>query len=387
MTGSRTAVAALIAVTAMAAASSVLAGCGSGSAPATAATASTLGAAITPVPLSQVRQDITRLYQRAPGIASYSVKDVEYTTATRDKVLGVCANGAAASDEDALESAKIMACAPLIYFLYSYGTRHPASGALGVANELYSYAVTHITGPVSTQQTLDKLLRSWGLPVTATAPAHLALTGTAKLVAALVTDARRAMNTSAGVHIDVTSRTSQAAGVQHASFDSGTSSAAETLTDGRASGRLRVTAQAVYFSGNRAGLVNFFGLAKQAAARVGGRWVTARAGTSQYTSLASGTLIASIPATILPASNAVTVTSTTAHGVPVYRLAWTSFIDNASTPIHETLDLAASGSHAPVSETSRSARSSQVDLFTQWGSAPTVLAPPDTVSFKAAVKR
>jgi hypothetical protein len=206
-------------------------------------------------------------------------------------------------------------------------------------------------------------------------------------VADLVAGARRAMQISAGVHIDVTSRAPAAASVQHASFDCGTSTAAETLTDGRAAGRLRVTVQAVYFTGNRAGLAEFFGLPKEAAARVGDRWVRARAGTSQYTSLAAGSLIASIPATILPASDSVTVTSTTAHGVPVYRLAWTSFIHNASTPIRETLDLAAAGDHAPVSETSTSAHSSQVDLFTHWGSAPEVTAPPDTIPFSAAFSR
>lgn len=78
---------------------------------------------------------------------------------------------------------------------------------------------------------------------------------------------------------------------------------------------------------------------------------------------------------------------TAAHGVPVYRLAWTSFIHNASTPIRETLDLAAAGDHAPVAETSKSARSSQVDLFTHWGSAPAVTAPPDTIPFSTAFSR
>lgn len=79
--------------------------------------------------------------------------------------------------------------------------------------------------------------------------------------------------------------------------------------------------------------------------------------------------------------------STTAHGVPVYRLAWTSFLHNAGTPIRETLDLAAAGDHAPVSETSKSARSSQVDLFMHWGSAPAVTAPPDSIPFSTAFSR
>jgi hypothetical protein len=95
-----------------------------------------------------------------------------------------------------------------------------------------------------------------------------------------------------------------------------------------------------------------------------------RAGTSQYTVFATGSLIASIPATILPSASEVTITPTTAAGVPVYRLRWKSFVGDASTPVTETLDLAASGDHAPVSETSVTAGGTQTDTFSQWNTPP-----------------
>ena len=36
-----------------------------------------------------------------------------------------------------------------------------------MAGELYAYAVTHISGPVDAETSLDELLHGWGLPVPA----------------------------------------------------------------------------------------------------------------------------------------------------------------------------------------------------------------------------
>jgi hypothetical protein len=91
---------------------------------------------------------------------------------------------------------------------------------------------------------------------------------------------------------------------------------------------------------------------------VGSRWVSAASTTRQYASLAFGSLIASIPAAILPASSDVTVTSTVADGALVYRLTWKNFVGDSAMPISETLDLAAMGDHFPISETSATATAS-----------------------------
>ena len=58
-----------------------------------------------------------------------------------------------------------MACAPLIYFFYSFGREQSVPGASRVADGLYSFAVTDVKGPIDPHAALDKVLTSWGIPV------------------------------------------------------------------------------------------------------------------------------------------------------------------------------------------------------------------------------
>jgi hypothetical protein len=106
---------------------------------------------------------IDDLYRRHPEIESFSVRDVQYNTITRDKVLETCRHGGAETDPAALESTKIAGCAPLIYFLYNYGKQSSVAESIDVAAKLYWYAVTNIQGPFDPKQSLVGLLRNWGV--------------------------------------------------------------------------------------------------------------------------------------------------------------------------------------------------------------------------------
>ena len=71
--------------------------------------------------------------------------------------------GTSAGSQDA-ETSQVIACAPLIFFLYSYGKQASVPAAVTAAGQLYWYAVTHITGPASAKTSLDEILQSWKLP-------------------------------------------------------------------------------------------------------------------------------------------------------------------------------------------------------------------------------
>ena len=112
---------------------------------------------------AEVQQSIDDLYRHHPSIESFTVRDVQYNTTTRDKVLETCHQGGAETDPAALESTKIAGCAPLIYFFYNYGQQSSVPESTDVAKKLYWYAVTNIQGPFDPKQPLVGLLRNWGV--------------------------------------------------------------------------------------------------------------------------------------------------------------------------------------------------------------------------------
>jgi len=112
---------------------------------------------------ADVQQAIANLYRDHPEIESFTVRDVQYNTTTRDKVLETCHQGGAETDPAALESTKIAGCAPLIYFFYNFGQQSSVTESTDVAQKLYWYAVTNIQGPFDPRQSLVGLLRNWGV--------------------------------------------------------------------------------------------------------------------------------------------------------------------------------------------------------------------------------
>jgi hypothetical protein len=151
-----------------------LAGCGgkSAQAPPPTATAakanpapelSVLASPAETVTFAEAEGAIDRLYRRRPGIRTYVVRDVEYSPATRNKVLDICHRGGLELNRAALESSRIAGCAPLIFFFYNYGRQKRAPDAVAAARKVYWYAVKNIDGPFDARATLDALLRTWAV--------------------------------------------------------------------------------------------------------------------------------------------------------------------------------------------------------------------------------
>jgi hypothetical protein len=120
-----------------------------------------LDASVQTTTFDQVKQAIDNLYRDHPGVSSYAAKGVTYTLETRDKVLKICHEGGLVASEAEREAQEVLACAPLIYFFYSYGQESGVPASVDVARQLYWYTVGNHPGESS--RVLIELLRGWGI--------------------------------------------------------------------------------------------------------------------------------------------------------------------------------------------------------------------------------
>jgi hypothetical protein len=139
-----------------------LAACGTHRTKTTTGT-SILGGDVQPVSFAQVRSAVDALYRSDHGMSTFTVRSVAYTPATRDTVLAVCRRGGASSTARELESSRVAACAPLIFFYYRYGRHASSPDAIDLARKLYWYAATNVKGPFDAKRSLAALLSGWGV--------------------------------------------------------------------------------------------------------------------------------------------------------------------------------------------------------------------------------
>lgn len=331
------------------------------------------------VSLRQVDQAIDSLYRSHPGISSFAAQDVQYTTQSRDTVLRACTSGAAGTDAQTAESSQVIACAPLIFFLYSYGRQASVPSAQAAAGQLYWYAVTHISGPVSARTSLNALLHSWKLPVPGLTPAQ----ASHALAASVVTAAGESILARKSVRIVITGRkTGSPAIAEQIVADIGTATGVESIRSGPATATIRVTSAGAYFTGSPAGLTTFIGLSAAAARRAQARWVAIKAGTTEYQDLAAEDTIAALPASILPATGITPrLRTATRSGQQVYVLDWTTTASGSSSKLSERLILAATTQALPISETTTASGDSQTVMLGRWGEHVTVPVPASALPY------
>jgi len=354
-----------------------LAGCASGSGGAPAAPGNVFTTQHR-VSLQQLNSEVAALYSGHPGLASFDVQDVAYSTKSRQAVLRECTTpGATAGSQDS-ETGQVVACAPLIFYYYSYGKQASVPAAVTVAGDLYWYAVDHVTGPVSAQASLNELLQGWKLPVPGLTPAQQRTV----IATSVLTAADDTMLTERGVHMVITDQVAGSAWPQQITADMGTGAGTEVIEHGPATATIRVTRQAAYFSGSKAGLTSYIGLPAGTAARIGAQWVVIAAGTSEYQDLAAENTLSALPSSVLPAASEVSQVSTTvAGGQKVYVLDWTTTASGSATPVSVRLTLTATPKVLPVSETLTTKGESKAVTFSNWGGAFTVRAPAKSVPY------
>jgi hypothetical protein len=326
-----------------------------------------------------VERAIGTLSRSHPGIGSFAVEDVQYTTQSRNAVLRDCTSGEAGVSSQTAESSQVIACAPLIFFLYSYGQKASVPAAVDAAGQLYWYAVTHITGQISARTSLNELLHSWKLPVPGLTPAQAKNAAEASLVTA----ATKSILAQKSVHIVITSRKAGSAAVaEQIVADIGAATGAESIKSGPATATILVTPKDAYFSGSPSGLTAFIGLSPTAARKAASQWVDIKAGTNEYQDLAAEDTISSLPASILPATgNAVHLRTATMSGQKVYILDWEATASGPGTRISERLILTAATEALPVSETTTANGDSQTVTLSHWGKSFTVPAPASAVPY------
>jgi hypothetical protein len=337
------------------------------------------------VSLQQVDRAIAALYRAHPGISSFAAQDVQYTAESRNLVLRECtsgvsgAAGATAADSATAESSQVMACAPLIFFLYRYGQTASVPDSVAAAGQLYWYAVTHIAGQASVRTSLNELLNSWRLPV----PGLTAAQAKKAVEASVVTAADDSILARTSVHLVITSHKAGSAAVaERIVADIGAATGIESITAGPATATIRVTRTDAYLTGSPAGLTTFIGLPAAAARKAGSRWVDIKAGTQEYSDLAAEDTISSLPASILPATgNAVQLRTSTQSGQKVYVLDWKATASGSGTKVGEQLILAASAQALPISETTTANGDSQTVTLGRWGKRFNVPVPSSTVPY------
>jgi hypothetical protein len=390
--------AATAALAALAAACAALAGCAAAPAakPATSAANATTAASVFTVTqhvsLPQLKAEISDLDRSHPAVASFEAQGVQYTAASRANVLRECTSaGAGAGSQDA-ETSQVIACAPLIFFYYSYGKQDSVPAAITVAGGLYWYAVTHVTGPESARTSLDELLQSWKLPV----PGLTAAQQNTVVATSVINAADDSMLTQKGVHLVITDQAASAASgkgganagptpaaaAQRIVADIGTVTGTETITDGTTNAAIRITSKAAYFTGDPTGLTAYLGLSQKSADKVASRWVAIKAGTTEYQALAAENTIASVPPSLLPsAADAVQVRTATIDGRKTYVLTWKAAASGSSPAYSAELILTVTPQILPVSETIATSGASKTVTFSRWGSPFTVTPPASVIPY------
>jgi hypothetical protein len=246
------------------------------------------------------------------------------------------------------------------------------------AGDLYWYAVTHISGPVNAQTSLDALLHSWKLPV----PGLTAAQANSALVASVVNAASDSILAQKSVRVTITGQKQGSAAAERIVADIGTATGTESISSGPAVATIRVTKAAAYFTGSPAGLSTFIGLSAAAAANAGSRWVAIQAGTNEYADLAAEDTIAALPASILPStSNAPRLRTATLSGRKVYVLDWSAKASGSATTISERLVLAATTQALPLSETTTANGNSQTVTLDHWGEQFAVPVPASPIPY------
>ena len=331
------------------------------------------------VSASQVTAEVTALYSAHPALASFTVQDVAYTAKTRATVLRDCITPGSATNSQDSETGQIVACAPLIFYYYSYGKQASVPGAVTVAGDLYWYALDHITGPVDVQASLNQLLKGWKLPV----PGLTAGQQRTVVASSVLTAAQDTMLTERGVHMVITDQINGSTTGQRITSDMGTVTGTEQIVHGSATAEIRITRQSAFFSGSRTGLTSYIGLTSASAAQVGSRWVAIKSGTAEYQALAAENTLPALPSSILPAASQVSKISTaTLSGQKMYTLTWETTPSGSTAAIDATLVLTATPKVLPVSETLTTTGESKTVTFSNWGEAVKVAVPAETIPYR-----
>ena len=209
----------------------------------------------------------------------------------------------------------------------------------------------------------------------------LALAGEASAApvttSSILAAAKKAIAKRVGVHLALSVKTSATATSAQVSADLGRRSGLEAISEGGASVMIKATPSYDYFTGNAAGLTKIFGLSSANARKVGKKWVSLKAGTSEYSSLQSGATISSVTG-VLPKAKGTTLTSEILGGVRYYLLRWKVAATGSAPALSYSLTM--SSRALPMRETALGAGGSSETISLSHWDEHVVVHPPAAAS-------
>jgi hypothetical protein len=187
--------------------------------------------------------------------------------------------------------------------------------------------------------------------------------------------AKGAIAKQTAVHLVVDSRSSSAPGEEKVVADLGKRSGIETISTGSDAVTIVVTPAYGYLSGNSGGLTKIVGLSSTEVNRVGRKWITLKAGTSQYNNLATDIRISSVQ-TVLPQAKGTTLSIDSTTAVHLYVLTWTTAASSSNPKLSSTLTFPVAGTTLPIQEVTTSKSTRETVTLSKWGELVRITAPP-----------
>jgi|SRR5271155_1594524 len=176
-----------------------------------------------------------------------------------------------------------------------------------------------------------------------------------------------------GVHVVVSSKPS--AYIVIADF--GRNYGVEKVSSGNAKITIEVTPTYGYLSGTSTGLTTILGMSSAQAKKVGKRWVSIKAGSSEYSALKSGNTISAI-AEGLPVIKGTSVTRRITGSAHLYVLKWVTAATSSAPALSSTMTVSAGVAPLPVEEITTDSSGVGTTKFSKWGEQVGVNPPPVT---------
>ena len=197
----------------------------------------------------------------------------------------------------------------------------------------------------------------------------------ATTASSVIKAAKKAVAGQAGVHVVLVAKNSSSSDIEKIVGDVGRTGGTEEISEDKATLTVEVTSSYAYVSGNSSGLTTIFGLSSADAKKVGRRWVSWKAGSSQYSQIKSDTTVPSVAA-LLPDAKGTKLSTEITNGSTFYVLKWTTAATSSSPKILNTLTVSARTT-LPVEETATSSSGAkETTMFSKWGEHVLVRVPP-----------
>jgi hypothetical protein len=194
-------------------------------------------------------------------------------------------------------------------------------------------------------------------------------------VGSVLSAARSAIGKQTSVHLTVDLASASNTLSEHVAADLGRQAGIETITEGTANAQIRVTRGFAYVSGNSTGLTKIIGLTATQVKKVGHKWVSVKAGSSQYSGLATSTTVGSVTS-VLPKAKGTRLSGPGAAGKQLYTLKWTTAATSSTPSLAQMLTLSAVGPTLPVQEITTAAGGGKETLaMSRWDERLQVVAP------------